>query len=622
MRVIAPTPRRRLLGHSDARRQRLLYGATRRLLLASDVADVAGTMWNTAVDLVRHADGATLLLLPTGAGTLRPVGGWSDELELTLDLLPAGDLRGLREGMTITAPPLEDAAWSGLPPDDGDHLLVPLHRRGVLHGALLVPAEGVALDALESLEVLAGCAADALVRVGEPVPVAPGRDPATGARLRGDLLAQADEVMRQPGVFARAMIVVGVPETRAVAETLGYEEADRLLAAVCHRLTQLTDHPEHLARVGDEDFAMFVQGSDAGALHARRAEEIIDAFEDPIQVGDTSMRVAVDIGLAVAESGDEAEDLLRNADAALDKGRRDGTRFGVYDPSIREWGARRLRYRSDLAHAATDGSLRLDYQPIVSIESDTVLGAEALLRWEHPTDGTVSPGVFVPIAEQTGLIVEIGEWVLHEACREAATWEASRDGIAPTIAVNVSELQLRAGILSSHVRSALATSGLSPERLVLELTESQLLEDNQLVLQTLAGLRALGVKIAIDDFGTGYCSLAYLQRFPVDVLKVDRAFVANLVDGAPTALVRGILDLARALQVRTVAEGIETPQQAQRLRALGCHSAQGFYYARPAAADQVRRLLAEGVARPTPPAPSAPVRAPMDAADSRAVTRG
>ncbi|MGB0112107.1 MAG: GGDEF domain-containing phosphodiesterase, partial [Ilumatobacteraceae bacterium] len=280
--------------------------------------------------------------------------------------------------------------------------------------------------------------------------------------------------------------------------------------------------------------------------------------------------------------------LLRDADVAMYEAKRAGkSQIKIFDPAMRLSATRHLEFRSDLASAIDRDQFRLVFQPIVDLATRRVVGAEALLRWHHPTRGAVAPSEFIPIAERAGLIIPIGKWVLEHSVQAAARWQANGP---QQVSVNVSALQIRSPDFVSHVEAALAASGLDPHRLTLEITETLLVEEIESASSNLAELRALGVLIAIDDFGTGYCSLSYLQRFPVDVVKIDRQFVDELDDpSSRTSLAEMILHLTSGLKVKSVAEGIERPAQLKALTDLGCDLGQGYLLSGPLESDELDR---------------------------------
>ncbi|TMK88132.1 MAG: EAL domain-containing protein, partial [Actinobacteria bacterium] len=306
------------------------------------------------------------------------------------------------------------------------------------------------------------------------------------------------------------------------------------------------------------------------------------ALADPFLVTGREVFVSMSVGIALARDADQRpQALLRDADAAMylakDRGR---ARFEVFDEAMRDQSTERLLLENALRRAPERGELRALYQPIVRLSDGAMIAAEALVRWVHPERGLLEASQFVPLAEETGIIVRIGGWVLNEACRQAASWAG--DGKAPAVSVNLSARQLSRPDLVDVVDEALTASGLDPDRLWLEITESVLMEDADTAVAALERLRRLGVHLCVDDFGTGYSSLAYLRRFPVDALKVDRSFVAGLgQDPEDSAIVEAVVSMAHSLRLSVVAEGVETDEQLARLRDLGCELAQGFYFAAP-----------------------------------------
>ena len=314
-------------------------------------------------------------------------------------------------------------------------------------------------------------------------------------------------------------------------------------------------------------------------------------------VGDAEVFPSGSIGVAIPEPGDTVDDLVRHADAAMYQAKSHGRdRWERFDGSMRQAVADRIRTESDLRRAAETGQLELHYQPELLLDSGRIVGTEGLLRWRHPERGLLTAGAFIGLAEETGLVVDIGRWVLAEATRQAAEWVAAGHDIITR--VNLSARQLRAAVVE-EVESALAEAGLPPERLCLELTETAIMDDVQESTRILARFRDLGVQIAIDDFGTGFSSLAYLKRFPVDILKIDRTFVDGVgVDPDDTAIVRSVIGLARTLRLDVVAEGIEDAAQVSELLRLGCDRGQGFHLGRPVPAAEISRLLSADPAVP------------------------
>lgn len=392
---------------------------------------------------------------------------------------------------------------------------------------------------------------------------------------------------------ALAVLFLDLDDFKVVNDTLGHGAGDALLVEVAERLVAHTRVSDTVARLGGDEFAFLLEATtEEGAR--RFAHRITEALESPFAIAGRTLTVRATVGYAIgAREDDEAEELLRNADLAMYSGKRQGKgRVVGYEPSMYQALADRLELEADLRGALGRGELALVYQPIVDVETSRLMSVEALARWNHPTRGVVPPSIFIPIAEETGLIREIGRWALVEGCRRAAGWQSPEAAIG--VGVNVSPAQFLHGELVRDVRGALSQSGLDAALLTLEITESVLVERGEAFLEELEALSALGVRIAVDDFGTGYSSLSSLGRFPVDVVKIDRSFIVDL-EGDPDAhaLVRSIVDLGHSLGLVAVAEGIEQPAQAEVLQGAGCGLAQGFHYAKPMEADEVTRLLGE-----------------------------
>jgi EAL domain-containing protein (putative c-di-GMP-specific phosphodiesterase class I) len=311
----------------------------------------------------------------------------------------------------------------------------------------------------------------------------------------------------------------------------------------------------------------------------RVAERLLDAIRTPIELAGRRVLVSASIGISV---GHDVAAMLQEADAAMyrAKAQRDGG-YAFFEPELDTFAAERSRRVNELREAVDAGQFTLEYQPVIDLGAHAIMGYEALLRWQHPVDGKVAPLDFIPLAEESGLIIPLGKWVLEEACRYGAQL-CQEMGRELNMSVNVSAVQLEHPDFVAHVEEALAESGFAPHRLILELTESVLLASGEHTQQRLAALKTSGITLALDDFGTGYASLSYLQRFPVDIVKIDRSFTATIESTtADLVLLRGIVDLGNALGLRLVAEGIQTRGQHEIVRGLGCHSAQGFYFGHP-----------------------------------------
>ncbi|AEV87768.1 diguanylate cyclase [Actinoplanes sp. SE50] len=391
---------------------------------------------------------------------------------------------------------------------------------------------------------------------------------------------------------------------KRINDSLGHLAGDQLLVQIADRVQACVRAEDLVARFGADEFAVLIEAAtgDEAEFVARR---ILDDLELPVEVGARRIHVRASIGLAAAallepNEPDGAEQLLRNADLAMHHAKAaGGSIFTSFHPRMREGLVERLELENDLRAALENHELRLHYQPTIDLETSAVVGFEALVRWPHPTRGMINPLDFIPIAEATGLIVPLGRWVLHEACRQAVEWSEAADGRPLKMSVNVSVRQFDQQDFAETVSAVLAETGMPADRLCLEMTESVLMTDTEANLEQLVRLKALGLTLAIDDFGTGYSSLAYLRRFPVDTLKIDRSFVERLgVLAGDTALTDTIVRLGKSLGMATVAEGIEEFGQLAALREMGCGFAQGYYFSRPVPAVEAGRLFLEGADAP------------------------
>ena len=421
-------------------------------------------------------------------------------------------------------------------------------------------------------------------------------DALTGLPNRALLLDRLDQALAQAerSGSAVAVLFLDLDRFKLVNDSRGHAAGDQLLVRVAERLRQVVRPADTVARFGGDEFVMICQ--DAGmAGHAMHvADRVAEAFQPPFPLGADDMFLNVSIGIAVSDGRTSAAELLRNADAAMYQAKERGRgRCEFFDETMRTEAAARLDLQTALHWAISRQEMVAYYQPLVDVRSGVPVGVEALVRWVHPTRGKVAPAEFVQRAEESGLIVPIDLTVLEQATAQCAQWSAGPNGLRLNVSVNLSIHHLRHPGLLDHVRSVLDTSGLDPSSLCLELTESVLLEDVDRHMRTLLELRALGVRLAIDDFGTGFSSLTYLKRFPVDVVKIDRSFVAGLgTDASDTAIVRSVIDLAHALSLQVVAEGVERPEQLDALRSLGCDLAQGYLFSPPLPAEELPAWLA------------------------------
>jgi predicted signal transduction protein with EAL and GGDEF domain len=399
-----------------------------------------------------------------------------------------------------------------------------------------------------------------------------------------------------------------------------------LLVTIAARLSTAVRSGDTVARLGGDEFAVLVEDEGepvSAALLQELCDRLLAAVRQPVDVGSTEVVVATSIGIACSEAHTTAHDLLRDADVALYAAKAQGRdRAALFDLGMQSAARDRQQLETDLRLAIEREELHLQYQPILDMDSMQLTGFEALVRWRHPERGPIGPDTFIPIAEETGLVVPLGTWVLREACRTAMTWMADRPDDRPlSISINVSAVQIADPGLTAVVEDVLRTTGLPPRLVILELTETALVKDPAAATARLHELKALGVRLAIDDFGTGYSSLGYLRQFPIDVLKIDRSFLdpGTAESGLPP-IVRGVLDLGATMGLMTIAEGVETDAQMARLMDSGCRYGQGFLFARPldradacALAVRVGPLLDPAASATTPGEPrgSRP-RTPMD----------
>ncbi|MBK1615734.1 GGDEF-domain containing protein, partial [Rubrivivax gelatinosus] len=409
-------------------------------------------------------------------------------------------------------------------------------------------------------------------------------DPLTGALNRASFVVALQRATQRPGAGV-AVLCLDLDRFREFNEWLGRGAGDALLRQVAARLRAMVRSGDLVARLGSDEFAVLADTADAEAL-AGLAQRIVDSLKQPYALAGRSCEVGASIGIALhGVDGDGADKLVQHADLALARAKADGRgAFRFYDARLDDELQRRRRLGVELRDALAGNSLALHFQPLQEAASGRIVGYEALARWPHPERGFVPPTTFIALAEQTGLIEELGTWVLHAACAEAAGWPDEL-----TVAVNLSPAQFRRdGAIVETVAHALARSGLAPARLELEITESLLMARTEPVLQALHALRALGVRIAMDDFGTGYSSLAHLWRFPLDRVKLDREFTHNLAGDAKVGVIVGsVVSMAHALGMRVTAEGVETEAQRQALATHGCDELQGFLLGRPQPPDRL-----------------------------------
>jgi diguanylate cyclase (GGDEF)-like protein len=376
-----------------------------------------------------------------------------------------------------------------------------------------------------------------------------------------------------------AVLCLDLDRFKNVNDTLGHATGDALLVEVAERLRDTVREIDLVGRLGGDEFAIVAEEVDSPEAAIRLARRVCEALGETYRVNGHDVTTSASIGIALGPvQGEAPEVLMKNADLALYRAKQDGRNtFRFFEPAMDAALQRRRRLEHDLRAALRKQQLYLDYQPQFDLESGKLTGYEALVRWWHPSEGEIAPSTFLPIAEETGLIAPLGEWILRTACSYATTWPMDT-----TLAVNLSPAQFKTQDVVALVRKVLTETGLEANRLELEITESTLLQNTDVVMDTLKRLDELGVSIAMDDFGTGYSSLSYLTRFPVSKIKIDRSFIDTLGTSPQTsAIVSSIVGLGQSLKVTITAEGVETEGQAAMLRKWGCDQVQGFYYGKP-----------------------------------------
>jgi len=430
----------------------------------------------------------------------------------------------------------------------------------------------------------------AIIRAEEKLAYQAYYDPATGLpnqyRLRDDLSAACSK--HSSGTV---MMIVADHE-QDIFESFGAVETEHWLIKVAQRLNEKINSPEErLYRFAGNAFVLVRSSGDLVDAQMR-AGQLLHHAQQPLQIDEHELLSTLSIGAALmncssgADARNQANGLVQQAASACNRARRaGGNDFAVYDEAMGNSAAKALRLATDLQHAVENGELRLQYQPKVDATNGRLLGMEALVRWIHPERGMISPMEFIPVAEDTGLIMEIGRWVLREACRQNAQWQ--QDGLPPLrVAVNLSARQLRSGKLLDEIDAALAETGLPVHTLELEITESMVMDDPEGVIKLLDAIHDRGIHLALDDFGTGHSSLAYLKRFPIDCVKIDRAFIKDTPENTDdVAIAKTIVAMAQALNLTTVAEGVETAEQLELLKSMGCNQIQGYFFSRPLAPD-------------------------------------
>ena len=422
-------------------------------------------------------------------------------------------------------------------------------------------------------------------------------DPLTGLPNRAlfmrRLQAATTRARRDDGAFA--LLFLDLDNFKLVNDSMGHHVGDDLLIAVARRLEQCVRGGDLVARLGGDEFAVLLERVDSARDAALLAERVLESLQTPMNIGGYEYVSSASIGLVLSTSAGEApEYVLRSADMAMYRAKSAGrARYEMFDRAMHAEALARLQTERDLRVAVEREEFELHYQPIVDLETGVVAGVEALLRWRHVERGLVAPANFVPVAEDTGLIVPLGRWAVRTACRQVREWHRAPGGSpALTLSVNLSVREFAQADIVKEIAQILAETEFPPELLQLEITESALLDQANPAVQTIGELRALGVRIHLDDFGTGFSSLSYLNRIPLDAIKIDRAFTETIdTEQRSRDLVRAIIDLARALRLGAVAEGVARPEQLALLREMGCPHAQGYFFSRPVPAIEARALL-------------------------------
>ena len=413
------------------------------------------------------------------------------------------------------------------------------------------------------------------------------RDSLTGLPNRLSFTESIEEVGESvTGDAEHAVLIVDMLRFSRINESMGSLAGDELLITFARRLMSALRAGDVLARTGGNEFGVLVslrRGVEDALTAAGRIQDVMSA---PFKLSDLEIKVECAIGVALMQAGADAEELFRSAQFAVKQAKTAG-RPQVYEPKEASLARRRFSIETELRRALDKDQLKLFYQPLIDLKSGEVAGFEALARWEHDDRGEISPTEFIPVAEESGLILQLGQWAMHKATQTLADWDAKAGEKLPLyVGVNLSAIQVARDDIAGLVSSALKGAGLTGDRLTLELTESSIVQDPARATRVFDALKALDATVAMDDFGTGYSSLAYLQRLPIDILKIDRSFVSGMmVDPDSVAIVRAVLSLAEALGMSTTAEGVETVELATTLATLGCASGQGFYFARPLEAE-------------------------------------
>jgi diguanylate cyclase (GGDEF)-like protein len=558
---------------------------------------------------------------------------WHDGTEELMTPVREIESDALHERIRASSAPFFWVPPTGNPARIRQAMVSSLRGESDVLGSLIIAnrlTEGTSFndDDLRLFETLANQAASALEnghleqslaelsRLKEQLRYQAYHDPLTGLANRSLFLERVTSRIENPSLTHDAVVLfLDLDDFKIVNDTQGHAAGDQLLSQVGDRLTGTLREEDVVARLGGDEFGVLLNAERDVQDSLVVANRIIDTLQANFQIQGQEVKIGASIGLAVARLGTEtADELLRNADVAMYTAKASGkNRVAVFEPMMHRQIVARHALSAELAASLARGELAVYYQPIIDLATGVAVGVEALVRWQHPTRGLVEPSEFVPLAEETGVILPIGAWVLEEACTQVARWSGfGRRGMGVSLTVNLSAQQLAEATFVDDLRRILAVAGLPPERLILEMTETVMFHDTATTLSRLQDIRDLGVRIAIDDFGTGYSSLGYLRRFRVDLLKIAREFVGSADRQEDWAFAGAIVALGRTLGLSIIAEGIEEQGQLERLRALGCEFGQGFLFARPQTGEVTERYLATRTE----------VRAPVPAATTRRSAAG
>ncbi|HYF93787.1 MAG TPA: EAL domain-containing protein [Symbiobacteriaceae bacterium] len=555
-------------------------------------------------------DGCMVFLIDdrTGLECVAEVAGDPDQLPLLAQLRQGELLTDRLEKAVLTGQPQSIRGDSeGLPQLKAGQiscLVAPMMVRGRALGAIVFVA-GVrrrrysAGDTSVVME-LAGRAALAVEhsRLFERTRHEAMHDALTGLPNRACFLRRLGEAVEERSAGTIALLFLDLDRFKVVNDSLGHEAGDQLLVQTAQRLQRCVRSTDLVARFGGDEFTILLDGHALPDVITHVAQRVLGEFGAPFRLGEQEVFVTASIGIVRNESSRDPGELLRKADIAMYQAKREGKgRYVIFRPSLDVAGAG-LRLESELRRGLEREEFTLHFQPVVDLQTRTVKSMEALVRWHHPERGLLPPADFIPLAEETGLILPLGDWILHEACRQARSWEQLLGLLPFRVSVNLSARQIHQPALAEAVAAVLQETGLRPASLQLEITESVLVRDNDEIDSTLQQLKCQGISLAIDDFGTGYSSLHYLQRLPTDTIKIDRSFVAGLGRSSrDTALVEAVVSIARSLNLTVIAEGIETEAQIASLLTMGCNHGQGYLVSRPLPPENVPEFLTARVQR-------------------------